>query len=175
MIVNIMRHTAVLVTPGLCYGQSDVPLRESFPEEAQRAKENLIGVEFDAVYTSPLSRCIRLAKYCGFAEAIVDNRLKEMNFGLWENTLIYENTSEEVQRWFADQIHIRPPKGECFDDVKQRLLDFLIEKKSEGHNAILLFAHGGIVLSAQLLQGKQFSGDLFAHLPPYGSLNTFEF
>ena len=34
MEVTFIRHTSVDVPPGVCYGQSDVPLRDSFEQEA---------------------------------------------------------------------------------------------------------------------------------------------
>lgn len=66
MKIVLVRHTSVGVRKGTCYGWSDVPLAESFPEEAQRTYETLralVGKDenastlnncFDAVYCSPL-------------------------------------------------------------------------------------------------------------------------
>lgn len=137
--------------------------------------EQLKNVKFEQVFTSPLSRCTKLADYCGFPNAIRDNRLKEMHFGDWESTMIYENESEEVKAWFKDQLNIRAPRGESFNDLMERFNAFIAEQKAANYQSILIFSHGGIVLSAQLLTGKTFSGDLFAHLPPYGSLTSFTF
>ena len=66
MEVIFIRHTSVDVPPGVCYGQTDVPLRNSFEQEAAVTSGNLKsyrpnGRDFDYVYTSPLSRCVRLA------------------------------------------------------------------------------------------------------------------
>ena len=47
-------------------------------------QKNLTGMNFDRVYTSPLTSRRRLAAYCGYPHAIPDSRLKEMNFGEWE-------------------------------------------------------------------------------------------
>ena len=41
MEVIFIRHTSVDVPPGVCYGQSDVPLRDSFSQEAAVTSENL--------------------------------------------------------------------------------------------------------------------------------------
>lgn len=38
MKVYLVRHTSVDVAPGTCYGQTDVPLRASFQEEAEACK-----------------------------------------------------------------------------------------------------------------------------------------
>ena len=39
MKVYLVRHTSVDVAPGTCYGQTDVPLRASFQEEAEACKK----------------------------------------------------------------------------------------------------------------------------------------
>ena len=59
MEVIFIRHTSVDVPPGVCYGQTDVPLRNSFEQEAAVTSGNLKsyrpkGRDFDYVYTSPL-------------------------------------------------------------------------------------------------------------------------
>ena len=70
MEVILIRHTSVDVLPGVCYGQTDVPLKPTFEQEAAVTQENLKAfLPFDHVYTSPLTRCVRLATYCGYPEA----------------------------------------------------------------------------------------------------------
>ena len=70
MEVILIRHTSVDVPPGVCYGQTDVPLKPTFEQEAAVTQENLKAfLPFDHVYTSPLTRCVRLATYCGYPDA----------------------------------------------------------------------------------------------------------
>lgn len=70
MNIYLIRHTSVDVPKGLCYGQSDVPLRPTFEIEAAVTKAKIESIHFDMAYTSPLSRCTRLAQYCGFGDTI---------------------------------------------------------------------------------------------------------
>ncbi|WP_373835828.1 histidine phosphatase family protein, partial [Bacteroides heparinolyticus] len=85
MEIILIRHTSVDVPPGVCYGQTDVPLKATFKEEASVTAENLKEYfPFEHVYTSPLTRCVRLASFCGYPDAEHDNRLMEINFGSWE-------------------------------------------------------------------------------------------
>ena len=85
MEVILIRHTSVDVPPGVCYGQTDVPLKSTFEQEAAVTQENLKAfLPFDHVYTSPLTRCVRLATYCGYPDAERDKRIMEINFGSWE-------------------------------------------------------------------------------------------
>ena len=80
-----IRHTSVAVEPGICYGQTDVPVADSFIVEKEKLAAQLYNVEFDKIYSSPLSRCKLLAENLFQKEQIVfDERLKELNFGDWE-------------------------------------------------------------------------------------------
>ncbi|MBR5084320.1 MAG: histidine phosphatase family protein, partial [Prevotella sp.] len=81
MEITLIRHTRVAVPPGTCYGWSDVPVADTFEQEAEVVRQRLHEMPFDAVYTSPLKRARILAEYCGFANAIADPRLREMNMG----------------------------------------------------------------------------------------------
>lgn len=84
MDIVLIRHTSVGVPKGTCYGWSDVPVADTFETEAEETKKNLGTVEFDAVFSSPLTRARKLAAFCGYDTPIVDDRLKEMNMGDWE-------------------------------------------------------------------------------------------
>lgn len=176
MDVTIVRHTAVDVPPGLCYGQTDVPLRDSFPIEAMRIRDGLADLVFDGIFTSPLSRCTRLAGFCGAQDAERDDRLKELHFGKWENQYLYTLSDDPaVQKWFNNMVDCRTPGGESFLDVSERLRDFLEEKVEMGYDQILIFAHGGIIIASQIIQGRKFSGDVFHALPPYGTIHSLTF
>lgn len=175
MKVHFVRHTSVDVPRGMCYGQTDVPLRSSFEEEAAVVHEKVKQLSYEKVYTSPLSRCARLAAYCGFPNAERDERLLEMSFGEWEGAFLYEVDTPEVRWWFEDQLRRATPRGESIFQLRDRLLGFLREKAGAGEDNLLVFAHGGILLSAELLLGKEVTGDPYAHLYPYGTVLTLEF
>lgn len=84
MNVYLIRHTSVAVPQGTCYGQSDVPVKDSFEEEATAVLRQIKDIRFDKVYCSPLSRCVKLAAYCGYPNAEREERIKEIDFGDWE-------------------------------------------------------------------------------------------
>ena len=41
MVVYLIRHTSVDVPQGVCYGQTDVPLKPTFEEEAAQTSAQL--------------------------------------------------------------------------------------------------------------------------------------
>ena len=113
MEIYLVRHTSVDVPAGYAYGQTDVPLKASFPEEAARVKQALEGHTFDQVWSSPLSRCRRLAAYCGYPEPMTDPRLMEVNFGEWEMKSWDEVSSDPRSvAWFDDWLNEPTPGGE---------------------------------------------------------------
>ena len=52
MEVVMIRHTSVNVAKGTCYGWTDVPVSDTFEQEASITKSKLDGITFDAVYYS---------------------------------------------------------------------------------------------------------------------------
>lgn len=174
MKVTFIRHTSVDVPKGICYGQTDVPLKESFPEEAAVAHGKISSAHFDKVFTSPLSRCVRLADYCGFSNATRDDRIKELNFGEWEMQYFDKISDPALQEWFADYIHMPATGGESFMMQYERVSCFLDELKQQNYNNVAVFAHGGVLICAQIYAGKLKPEDAFSSLPPYGGITEIE-
>lgn len=170
-----IRHTSVAVPPGVCYGQTDVPLRPTFETEAAltlaRLKELLAdGREPDAVYTSPLSRCTRLADYCGYPEALRDERVLEMNFGRWEMQSFDAIDDPRLQEWYDNYLHVAATDGESFDMQYRRVAAFLDELQEKGWQRVVLFAHGGVLICAQIYAGLLTPEEAFSGLTPYGGV-----
>lgn len=113
MKITLIRHTRVAVETGICYGWSDVGVAPSFETEASRVKENISNEQFDIVYSSPLSRCRKLAAFCGFHEPILDDRLKELNFGEWEMKKWDDLTDPRLELWYKDWIHLPAEEGKA--------------------------------------------------------------
>lgn len=171
MDLYLIRHTSVDVPAGYSYGQTDVPLRETFEVEAATVKEELNKIAADKVYTSPLSRCVRLATYCGFADAGKDDRIKELNFGSWEMKSWDEVSNHpHSEAWFKDWIHVPTPGGESFKDQYNRVASFLDEIRSCNDNTVFVFAHGGVLACAQVYAGIYDISEAFKHLPSYGEI-----
>ena len=134
MEIYLIRHTSVDVPQGVCYGQTDVPLKQTFEQEAEVVKNNLAGHAFDAVYTSPLSRCVKLAAYCGYPDAQHDRRLREMFMGDWEMQAFDDIKDPQLQEWYDDYLHVPTRNGESFRDLLARVSSFLTELKTNTGN-----------------------------------------
>lgn len=175
MKLVFIRHTSVNVPKGICYGNTDVQLASTFQQEAQQVKEGLASYQFEKVYSSPLSRCTRLAGFCGYPDAIRDARLKEINFGDWEMKSYDEIKDPKLQEWYDDYINVAPPGGESVIDQRNRLEAFISEVKCDGRDtAIGIFTHGGILINALVAYGNKTYSEVYDDIPPYGSIIEIE-
>jgi phosphoglycerate mutase family protein len=176
MKLLLIRHTSVDVRPGICYGASDVPLRDSFCKEAALVKTRLSGYQIDQAFTSPLSRCKRLAEYCGFPHAIADSRLVERNFGAWEGLEYTRIDDPQLQLWYADFVHTRATEGESFMDVVHRTEGFLEELKETipPPHTLALFTHGGVITALRFLVEHCSLDNILDLQVPYGTVYPLE-
>lgn len=175
MEVILIRHTAVDVPPGVCYGQTDVPLKPTFEQEAAVTATNLKRyAPFDHVYTSPLTRCTRLAAYCGYPDAERDSRILEINFGEWEMQPFDCNNDPRLQEWYADYLNVAATGGESFAMQYHRVSLFLDELKSLPYKRVAIFAHGGVLICAQIHAGIIRKEEAFSALMPYGGIIRIE-
>jgi alpha-ribazole phosphatase len=171
----LVRHTSVAAPAGTCYGQTDVALADTFSVEAEVVRNTIKDISFDAVYSSPLSRCTRLAEYCGFSNYKLDARLMEMHFGDWENRLWSDITDPHLQRWFDAWATERATNGESFADVCHRASDFIESLSWDGEDVrMLLFTHAGFIRALWVALGMRSPEEAFARQVPYGGVEMVE-
>jgi alpha-ribazole phosphatase len=149
--IFLIRHTTPAVAKGICYGQTDLNITESFEEEAEAIRGHLpsgpSGIV--AVYSSPLQRCSQLARHLfpDHSLTLLD-QLMEVHCGEWEMRRWDELPKEEVDPWMADFVQVRIPGGESYLDLHQRVTqcwESIRETKGSGDAAIV--AHGGVIRS----------------------------
>jgi alpha-ribazole phosphatase len=171
MQVILVRHTRVALQKGICYGQTDVPVADTFEEEAAKTKALLQAyAPFDKVYSSPLSRARLLASYCGYPDHETDPRLMEMDMGQWEMRPYDELTDEYARQWFDDYLHLPTPGGESFQDQRARVEDFLQELSRQPYSKVAIFAHAGVLGCAAIYGGLYTETTAWDHLTDYGGL-----
>ncbi len=147
MQLFLIRHTKVEVTPGICYGQTDVNVASTFDEEKNIILKNIEGISFDRIFSSPMIRCKVLAQSISKneQEIIFDKRLKELDFGLWEGKLWEEIAKTEKSiKWFDNYFIEKCPEGESYSDLINRVERFIkeIEKEQQTKNMAII-CHGG--------------------------------
>ena len=173
MEVVLIRHTSVDVPKGTCYGQTDVPVRNTFEQEAEETRQTLLKYQpFDQAFSSPLTRARKLAAYCGYPDAVLDDRLMEMDMGDWEMQLYEEIKDPHLQEWYDDYMHLPTTGGEGFPQLYQRVANFLDELKAKDDGRVAVFAHGGVLICAGLYAGLFNEKTAWDHLVPFGGIQT---
>ena len=176
MKLFLIRHTALQVPSGICYGQSDIDVASSFMNEAMITQQKLASSSFDAIYASPLQRCLKLANTLDLSEPIVDNRLMELNFGDWEMSAWDDIPRDIFDVWAHNYADLAPPNGETFSQLQQRGIHFLEEILTQYPTGnIAVVTHGGMIraLLAHVLN-MPLKG-LFRFTIDYGSITQLEF
>ena len=153
MDIYLIRHTRVNCEKGICYGQTDVDVAPTFDKELIEIK-NKLDMEGFVFYSSPLKRCSSLAKALAGSDFIVDERLKELNFGNWEMKRWDSIDEKDLQVWIDSYVDIPCPNGECFTDVYSRSLEFYNDLLKKNHEKVAIIGHGGVIRSiiAHILQ-----------------------
>ena len=143
MCIYLIRHTTPAIGPGICYGQTDLELEDSYPEEFKQVLEQL-PEDIDKVYSSPLIRCLQLAKELS-KDPIQEDRLKEIDFGDWELQRWDEIPLDEIQPWYDDYVNIPSKNGESLLGLSKRVLEFYKTLKIKPNETICIVAHSGVI------------------------------
>lgn len=153
MLIHLIRHTTPQIEEGICYGQSDLTLAESFEAEKAILQKKLLS-EYDALYTSPLQRCALLADSINSKNRFEDDRILEYNFGDWELKNWNELDRTETQNWMDNFIDQPAPGGDSIISMKTRVDAFFAQLIKSDYATIAVVTHSGVqrILHAHILQ-----------------------
>ncbi|MCP4763107.1 MAG: alpha-ribazole phosphatase [archaeon] len=145
MEIFLIRHTKVKEEFGTLYGHTDVGLAETFTDEANSVKNSLKIPKNIIIYSSPLSRCMKLSKEIFDKEPIQDKRIMEQNFGDWELKKWGSIEKTALNKWFKDYVNVPCPNGECYQDLYDRVSEFFDEIIEKKHKSVAIVSHGGVI------------------------------
>jgi broad specificity phosphatase PhoE len=145
-------------------GQRELPLTEHGRAQAASLGERLKGIEWDAVYRSPLGRTGETAALVAPGhEARILAGLIEIDYGEWEGMSVQEARGLDPARydaWEKDPAAVSPPGGETATQVAQRALAELagiLARHQHGMKPVLAFSHKATlrILGAALSGGPE--------------------
>lgn len=130
---------------GILQGQNHGTLTPWGREQAQRVALRLRAIRFDAIYTSDLARAHETAQaiaayhHVPFYPATL---LRERHAGIFQGRHVSEMVQAESDAGI-DHTEYRPPEGENYRDVRQRVATFLAQlNAAHKRDTILLVSHG---------------------------------
>ncbi|GAA3653878.1 alpha-ribazole phosphatase [Flavivirga jejuensis] len=126
MEIYIIRHTTPDIEKGICYGQTDLGLVDTFSEEFKTIKQQIPNNRDYLIKSSPLKRCALLANHLG-SHVLFDDRLKELDFGDWEMKPWNTIPEETLNPWMKDFVNTTVPNGESYIDLASRINNFFEE------------------------------------------------
>lgn len=146
MEIYLIRHTTPKIEKGICYGQTDLDITDTFYEE-MASMLPFIPKNIESVYSSPLQRCQKLAEAL-FPQKTIQlyNDLMELNCGKWEMQPWNKIPKAEIQPWMDDFINIQPPGGESYLEMHSRVINRFNHISLLPKPAVIV-AHGGVLRS----------------------------
>lgn len=165
----LVRHTRVAIPAGLCYGRTDVPLAETFEEEAATVRHGLPWVPL-VVWSSPAERCRRLAARLTDGAVKLEPRLAELDMGEWDGRRWDDLSGPAHEAWMADPWRTRPPGGESAEDLVARVGELRDEILAWRPKRLLLVTHAGVIRAWRSIGEGRPLAELFSETVGFGSL-----
>ncbi|MGA7826979.1 MAG: histidine phosphatase family protein [Geobacteraceae bacterium] len=140
-------------------GHTDTLLNERGRAQAERLRQELMGISFAGYYCSTLQRSLETARLIAgkkFDKVKQLPELCEISMGLWDGRSMDEvrcSFPEEYQRRGEDPAQHAAPGGETFAELQQRVVPAFYKILEENEGPLLIVGHAGVnrVLLAQLL------------------------
>ncbi len=146
MELYLIRHTTPAIAKGICYGQSDLDVTDTFEAEVASIRPHLPD-HITTVYSSPLQRCRKLAEALFPQHTIqLHHDLMELNCGQWEMQVWNDIPKTEMQPWLDDFVNVVVPEGESYAQMHNRVVNRFETITQENHPAVIV-AHGGVLRS----------------------------
>jgi alpha-ribazole phosphatase len=147
----LVRHLAPQVGPGVCYGQTDLPVDPALQAAALPALRAQLP-DGAAIYSSPLQRCAQLAAALGGSAVRIDPRLAELDFGSWEMRHWDDIARTEIDAWACDVAMARPGGAESVYDMALRIDAFFTDLIKAPEASVIVICHAGTIrlLTARL-------------------------
>lgn len=159
MDLVLIRHPAVAVDAGICYGRSDVALAADAEAGAASIAARLaaLGVRAPArIETSPLNRCASVARVLAREHGALvpqeDARLAEMDFGAWEMQRWDGIERTQIDAWAANFLHAREHGGESVAQFDARVAAWFESlevnqsaAQKDARATIWAVAHAGVI------------------------------
>lgn len=158
LVLSFLRHGETeLLTQGLVLrGRLDDPLTAQGERQMNTAIDTALPKQsWQAIISSPLSRCAKIAKQkaAQYGLPIVPmDELCEMDFGDWEGRFtaeLFEQYPDDMALWWQSPTKFTPPNGESMADFAKRIDTALFKIKqfaqANHYDKLCIISHGGVI------------------------------
>ncbi|WP_320171274.1 histidine phosphatase family protein [Maridesulfovibrio sp.] len=149
-MIVLIRHGEAENAGGRAIGQTDLPLSENGKLQADMLAEALSGIRFRTFLSSPLDRTMhtaRLIEKKSSNSISPCSALAEINLGDWDG-LSFEDIKSRFPQGYKERgrniAGYRPPGGESFLDLRERVSPMLAQLSEEKLPALLI-THAGVI------------------------------
>lgn len=150
----LLRHGEVDgIDPPVFRGRLDLPLTPRGVRQAVLTRDALSACRVvNAIYCSPLSRCVRTADIVGNAfrlDAVSHPGLTDLDYGAWSglaDTEVTRRWPQEAALWKTAPHALRIPGGESLQDLAARAVDaFVLLLHAHPRGNIVLVSHDSVI------------------------------
>jgi alpha-ribazole phosphatase len=163
--IHFLRHPPVEKKANTCFGDSPLTL---VPEWKSHTKNWKTLPELP-IWVSPSLRCQIPAK-AHFKNFNTSPLINEIHFGEWEAKCWDEIPKSEIDNWVSDPLDFKAPQGESFNDLRNRVLEFI---KKQNDSEQIWISHQGIFRALLYICGKN-TNDASSSQIEYGELKIID-
>lgn len=158
MILYFIRHGQTdWNVKGKIQGSVDTGLNNNGINQANELSKKLIeqDISITKIYTSRQKRAHKTAQILSQSinvEYYLIDGLEEMNLGEWEGLSwdeVRSNYPVEYSEWYINRRDTRPPKGESYQDMLERVLKAVHRIICENQEDIAIVTHSAVIMTLQ--------------------------
>ena len=155
-------------------GRTDLPLTEEGWRQAWLLAERTKDLKIDMIIASPMLRARQTAEPAADMhglEILVDDRLIEQDYGIYEGVSRFDEDFLANKRHFA----FRYPGGESMMDVAHRVYGLLEEiRQKYAGKSVLLVCHGGVCRVIRTFFEDMTNEAYFSYSEENANIRTYE-
>ena len=145
-----------------------LPLTLKGKEQIKKAAKKLKKEKIDFIFSSDILRTKQTAEIVAGQIGVkprFDKRLREINVGILNGCSVEEvgrfwdkEKKLSPKKYYLKRFKLSPPKGENYNEVEKRMLDFICqkEKKYQGKNILIVSHQRPITLLEKKIYGYDF-------------------
>ncbi len=142
---------------GKIQGSCDIELNDTGIKQAYELSYKVLAnkYKFSKIYSSSQRRAVKTAEILSKVtniEYILTEGLEEINLGEWEGLSwaeVKEKYPTEYDEWFKNRRYIKPPKGESYQDMVERVLKAIHNIINENCGDVAIVTHSAVIMCLQ--------------------------